>query len=575
MFSVFIFQILGFFWLVRTTKAILFWIYLWQLKSYHIGRFLDHFKTKKGMHLLFNKILGFKIALALMLFLGLSCFSFKILFLPDSISGISSYLFECLIWAPFLIIAIYFIEAIHASLAFIQGRFKKPVITKKTVLLISVALVLEILFIATIFSFIKDEMSEINFVFIALYFLLFDIFASAIATVIVFIFQPFIILGRRIIIQRAKSKRAKFGELLVIGITGSYGKTAVKEFLAEILAEKFQVLKTKFHENSEVGIARCILNDLKPEHEIFVCEMGAYSKGGIKLLRSIANPKIGILTGINEQHMSTFGSQENIIKAKYELMDNLPLAIFNGDNPACLELYKKTRGEKKVYGLQSSIAEVFTDVWAYNVKYDKDYLSFKVVDEDEIIDFKVNLFGSHNVLNILAAVAAAKEVGMNLEEIAMACRRFIPSQSGVVVKDGNDGINVIDATYSANPDGVMSHLEYLKLWQGKKIIIMPCLIELGKASKEVHQRIGNRIGETCDLAIITTQEHFPDIKKAAMESGLNEGRILFSENPKKILKTIQGFLTISQWSAGASKKGDVVLLESRVPKELIASLIKK
>ena len=129
-------------------------------------------------------------------------------------------------------------------------------------------------------------------------------------------------LWRKNLINKAKQKRLKFKNLLVIGITGSYGKTSTKEFLATILSEKYKVLKTKEHQNSEVGVSQCILNDLKPEHEIFVCEMAAYNRGGIKLLCDIVKPKIGILTGINEQHMATFGSQENIIKTKYELIES-------------------------------------------------------------------------------------------------------------------------------------------------------------------------------------------------------------------------------------------------------------
>ncbi len=150
---------------------------------------------------------------------------------------------------------------------------------------------------------------------------------------------------------------------MVIGITGSYGKTSTKEILYTILAEKFgenKVLKTKEHQNSEVGVSQCILNDLKPEHKIFVCEMASYNRGGIKLLCDIAKPKIGILTGINEQHMSTQGSQENIIKTKYELIESLPqdgLSIFNGENFYCLELYQKTKIKKRICSINKMLGE--------------------------------------------------------------------------------------------------------------------------------------------------------------------------------------------------------------------------
>ena len=104
--------------------------------------------------------------------------------------------------------------------------------------------------------------------------------------VIPLLFQIPTVILRKIYIRRARKKREQFPNLLVIGITGSYGKTTTKEFLAHILSKKFSVLKTKEHQNSEVGISNCILQELKPEHEVFVCEMGAYNRGGIKLLAS-------------------------------------------------------------------------------------------------------------------------------------------------------------------------------------------------------------------------------------------------------------------------------------------------
>ena len=408
---------------------------------------------------------------------------------------------------------------------------------------------------------------QINFTLGTFYLLLFDILTPVITSAIVLIFQPLAVLGRNQIINKAKKKREQFKDLLVIGITGSYGKTSTKEFLATILSEKFKVLKTAEHQNSEVGISQCILNDLKPEHQIFVAEMGAYNRGGIKLLCDIAKPKIGILTGINEQHLATFGSLENIIKTKYELIESLPengLAIFNGDNDYCYQLYKKTKKPKRVYSFQSTIANFPTDIYISSLAVNRDFSSFKVLDkEGETAIFKVNLLGEQNVSNILAAACLSKELGMNLEEIALASQKIESWQSGIRLKKGINGLNIIDATYSANPEGVISHLEYLKIWPGKKVIVMPCLIELGKASKEVHKRIGQKIGEVCDLAIITTKERFQEIGEGAIEKGLRGEDILFTDNPKEIFEKIKSFC----------KEGDVVLLESRVPGELIKQLI--
>jgi len=133
------------------------------------------------------------------------------------------------------------------------------------------------------------------------------------------------------------------------------------------------------------------------------------------------------------------------------------------------------------------------------------------------------------------------------------------------LRKGVEGINVIDASYSANPDGVMSALDYLKVWENKKVIVMPCLIELGKASKEVHRKIGEKIAEVCDLAIITTKDRFKDLKQGAINKGMKEENILFIESPQKIFEKIKSFC----------EAGDVVLLEGRVPKRLKELLLKE
>ena len=311
------FFLFSFLWFIRTTKAILFYLYLWQLKEYHVGRFLDHFRTEKGRKLLLNPLNVIKIILLL------SFPAYPLLLL-------------------FSVFVLYILEFLKTIFDFLRKQLKRPVFTLKAAFLISAALVFESAFLFVLLQNIKDIENIVWFIF---WLLIFDILTPMISSLIVLIFQPLAVLQRNRIIKKAKIKRGQFKNLLVVGITGSYGKTSTKEFLAAILSEKFKILKTKEHQNSEVGVSLCILNDLRPEYEIFICEMGAYSRGGIKLLCGIAKPKIGIITGINEQHMATFGSQKNIIKTKYELIESLPedgMAFFNAKNKYCLELYNKT-----------------------------------------------------------------------------------------------------------------------------------------------------------------------------------------------------------------------------------------
>jgi len=151
----------------------------------------------------------------------------------------------------------------------------------------------------------------------------------------------------------------------------------------------------------------------------------------------------------------------------------------------------------------------------------------------------------------------ARELGMKEEEISRAAEKIKNKFPGIEIKKGINGLTIIDATYSANPSGLMAHLEYLKTFAGKKVIVTPCLIELGEASGRIHRKIGEKIKEVCDLAIITTKDRFKEIKEGAGE------KAILVENAKEIFQKLKEFCG----------KGDTVLLESRVPAELVKDLL--
>jgi UDP-N-acetylmuramoyl-tripeptide--D-alanyl-D-alanine ligase len=521
--------IFNIFWLLRTLKYVLFWIYLWQLKEYHIPRFLDHFRTHKGKKLLLNPLQ-----------------IIKILFLLGFIFRQESYA----LWFSAIFLIYVFETLLFAKQAFLK-TFKRPKFTAKTLLLagISFAIIAGFLFLDLNIS----------------YFLLFDILTPIIVSVIVLLVQPFFVLARNNILKKAKNRISQFKDLKVIGITGSYGKTTTKEFLTTILSEKYKVLSTKEHQNSEMGIAKCILENLNSEHKIFVVEMGSYKKGGIKLLCDIVKPEIGIVTGVNEQHLSLFGSLENLLSAEGggELAAALPkngLLVLNGDNKHCLNLYKKDKNllNKKTYSVSRD--KINSDIFAEDIDILKDKISFMAINKKrEVGHFEAKVLGKQNVQNLLAAILVARELGINFDEISEACRNIKPDQAGIILKTENHGINIIDSSYSANPDGVIADLDFLNTFSNKKIIVMPCLIELGKKSSQIHEKLGQKIGKICDMAIVTTKENFENIKKGAVYSGMPEKNIIFSENPDDIYTMI----TLQ------CKKDDAVLLEGRVPKKLM------
>ena len=471
------------FWFFHIQQRFFYYLYFWQVKTYCLDRFFEEIKRNKNI--VFPKICTPVLILLFLLYLSVS-------------NVLTSY----------LLAIFYLILGSYSFLLFLTKKWRFPVFTKKMIV---------------IFAFGFFIWAFLSFYFwreIVFFILFFELLLPILVFLCVESVEVPAGLLRRYFMLKAEKKREKFKDLIVIGITGSYGKSSTKEFLYTILAEKYKkdkILKTEGNINTEIGVANTVLKRLNEDHRFFICEMGAYKRGEIKLSCDIVKPKIGILTGINEQHLDLFGSQENIVKGKYELIESLPSdgkAFFNAKNEHCRNLYQKTGIQKFLYGEDAAFP------------------------------------GGEN---ILGAMAIAKELGMNEEEILRACGKIENKFPGIKIRKGISGLNIIDATYSANPDGVLAHLEYLKGLFGKKVIIMPCLIELGEASAEVHRKIGKKIGEICDLAIIITKDRFKEIKEGAGE------KALFMENPKEIFEKIRNFC----------KSGDVILLESRLPKELI------
>jgi len=527
-------------WALLQLKAIFFWVYLWQLKDYHIGRFLAHFETDKGKRIFLNKI-----------------FLLKFLFLVLSLIADFGYgrFFPILV-----VLSFYALLGSKAGYDFARRRAKLPVFNFKTTVL-SLASGVSLLFLLFGLPILGKLPGDLFLSF----FIAIDFFNFAIITAIVLLMQPITVIWRNREIAKAKAKRAFRKELLVIGITGSYGKSSTKEFLARILSRKFKVLKTSKNQNSEIGIANCLNRELAPDHQIFICEMGAYNKGGIKFLCDITQPAVGILTGINQQHLSTFGSQKNIIDAKFELIQALPatgLAIVNSRNNFIRQKMGDISFHPAVKTIKITDPFVPGPLWLENVEIDKSKIYFTARTKGkERTDFEIDALGGEGLIeDIFMALLCARELGVGLPEMALALKNWKIGEHSTRLVKGTHGLDVIDATYSANPSGVMEDLEHLKLWSGKKkVLVMPCLIELGKEAARVHQDIGQYISDICDLAIITSKDYFEDIRIGAARNKSGKAKIIQTDKTSEIMREIRKGCML----------GDVVLLESRVPQELI------
>ena len=548
------------FWMLAMHRQILFWLYLWQLKEYHPGRFLAHFETRKGKSIFLNPLFLGKIA-ALLFFAGYYYFVHKI----GLIIGLA--------------LALYLLQGVRTFWGIFCRNLIHPELTQKSVFLIAAAHFVVFGSGLAIFGLLLGEMSLIHFAVSAFCLMVIDILMPLIISSVVLGLQPLTVWKKNKIIGQARAIIAGRADLTVIGIAGSYGKSGAKELLAHILSQKYKVLKTQANQNTEMGVSQTVINDLKPEHQIFVCEIGAVHKGKIRQTAEIVKPKIGILTGINQQHLGVFGGQKNIIDAKFELLEALPengAAILNFSSLIIRESFdakkEKINAQKIIFAGK--------DIFASEIQTKIDSLSFILNYQDQKIKIDTNARGAWMAETIILSIAGAIAAGVELAAVAAIInqtdftsfniKKILVNLVEVVevkpplkfsggLTSTNSDFNFLDSTYSSNPDGVIAHLDYLKLWSGKKVIIMPCLIELGNESKKIHFEIGQKIGEVCDLAIITAKERFGDIKKGALAGGMKPENIIYCDNPKKISELLQTRLTAN----------DIILLEGRLPQEVI------
>ncbi|HLD03947.1 MAG TPA: Mur ligase family protein, partial [Candidatus Dojkabacteria bacterium] len=204
-------------------------------------------------------------------------------------------------------------------------------------------------------------------VFSALFVLAADNLSFLAVTLGVVLTEPLAQIRRYILIIKARNKISWYPKIKVIGITGSYGKSTTKELIYQLVRQKFTAVVTPKNYNTAVGIAAVILKQVKKSTEVFIAEMGAYTKGEVAQSAKLVPPDIAIITGIEEQHLSLFGSIENILQAKYEIIEYMRpdgLAIFNGDNEYCLRLAEKTTQRKKIYFTVNDYDQIMTQTIA-------------------------------------------------------------------------------------------------------------------------------------------------------------------------------------------------------------------
>ncbi|MGE5330035.1 MAG: UDP-N-acetylmuramoyl-tripeptide--D-alanyl-D-alanine ligase [Deltaproteobacteria bacterium] len=358
-------------------------------------------------------------------------------------------------------------------------------------------------------------------------------------------------------VKSAKDKVALMNKLIKIGITGSYGKTSTKFILSAILAEKYKVLSTPESYNTTMGTTKVIRDMLNDTHEVFISEMGARNIGDIKELCDIVKPDYGIITSIGKQHLETFKSIDNIIKTKHELIEGLEtggIGFFPSDDDNCYELYTKTTSGKVLYGLDKHIDEA--DMSVKNIELSDKGSEFDILCKNgESIRCSTKLLGKHNVLNILGCAAIAKHLGLSLEQISAGIAKVEPVPHRLQILPTQNGTVVIDDAFNSNPVGAKMALEVLAQFKGRKIIITPGMVELGKEEYELNRAFGQCISESANIAILVGKK-----RTEAIQEGLKDKSF-----PMENIIIAASLDEASSKLAAIIKAGDVILFENDLP----------
>lgn len=303
-------------------------------------------------------------------------------------------------------------------------------------------------------------------------------------------------------VKKAKAKLSA-SDIKVIGITGSYGKTSVKHILAGILSQKYRVLHTPRSHNTPLGLALTINNNNLADYDILIAEMGARHAGDIAELCGICPPDIAVITGICPQHLESFGSEENIIKAKGEILQNLKGEAVIADD--CFESFSG-------YSCNKLRPDCVSDI-----KCGSSGSDFKLTLGGKSVKAHTALLGRHAVDNIALAATVAHCAGMDVQQIAEAVSGIDYVEHRLqLIKSG--GVNILDDGYNSNVKGAAAALEVLRSFDGRKIAVTPGLVELGVLEESENKMLGAKLAGL-DYVILVGDTLVTPVKEGYLQSG--------------------------------------------------------
>lgn len=342
----------------------------------------------------------------------------------------------------------------------------------------------------------------------------------------------------------AHHHRMKF-KIPVVAVTGSNGKTTVKDMIAHVLSAKYRVLKNEGTKNNQIGVPQTLLR-LKGSHDICVLELGTNHRGEIRRLSRISRPSTAVITNIGPSHLEFLADLNGVYAAKKEIFDFMEkkrgIAVINGDD-RFLGRLKDSRFRILRYGFKEG-----NDFRAEVLSIERQRLEFILNGRTK---FRLNLFGVHNIYNALAAIAVASHFGVNYESIRKALITYKPIYMRLNLKKV-DGIDIIDDSYNSNPLSMKCALEVMKDYPAKaRWVVSADMLELGREGIRLHKMIGESIARSNVEGLLTFGKLSKHTLEGARKSGMKNDRLWHCSDHSQIAHILKKVL----------RKGDALLLK--------------
>lgn len=329
----------------------------------------------------------------------------------------------------------------------------------------------------------------------------------------------------------AKYHKNKF-DFESICITGSVGKTSTRDMVASVVKEKYKTLKNEGNYNNEIGIPKTLLN-LEKDVEKAVLEIGMSFKGEIKYLSELIEPKIGIISNIGMSHIENFKNQDGIYNAKMEIttkFDQNSILIVNGDD----KYLNKLKNKKLKYKVLSYGFNEDNDIYCKSYKINEESIDFVCEINKKEEKFTIPTPAKHNILNAMAAILVGQLLNIDLKDIKKGLKTFSLTKMRLDIYK-TDKYRIIDDTYNASSDSMISALDVLSNYKTRRVAILGDIKETGKYTEEIHRKVGKNTKDKADV-LVTIGSSSKYIYDESIENGFERKNIYHFDTKEEFIK---------------------------------------